>query len=352
MKLLEQTCQAIVPPDAEAARQAQAHLDAKTKPRGSLGRLEEIACRIAAVRGTGLPDLPRKAVVVMAADHGVTEEGISAYPREVTAQMLLNFARGGAGINVLARAVGARVIVVDMGVANAPSDLPNVLSRRVEAGTRNFTREPAMSHEQARRALEAGIEVATTLAREGFTLIGLGEMGIGNTTAASALVAAYTRSAVEEVTGRGTGVDDDGWRRKVDAIRRGLARHQPIYTDGLGTLAQLGGFEIAGLAGVVLGAAAHRIPVLVDGFITAAAALAAVRIAPQAASYLLAAHMSVEPGHRCALEALGQRPLLDLGLRLGEGTGGALAMGLVEASLRVLHEMATFADAGVSDSGR
>jgi nicotinate-nucleotide--dimethylbenzimidazole phosphoribosyltransferase len=349
MSLLEETCARIREPDAGLAAETQRLLDQKTKPPGSLGRLEELACRVAAIRGDTGAARPRKALVVMGADHGVADELVSAYPQEVTAQMLLNFARGGAAINVLARQAGARVVVVDMGVKGALPPVPEIRSARVAAGTHNFTRAPAMTRAQAVQALESGIAIAAELAADGITLLGVGDMGIGNTTAASALAAAFTGAPPEEVCGRGTGVDDDGLRRKIDVVRRALALHRPDAADGVGTLAQLGGFEIAGLAGVVLGAAAARVPVVVDGFICGAAALAATRIAPAATGSLIASHRSVEAGHRAVLKAIGQRPLLDLDLRLGEGTGAVLAMNLIDAALAIVREMATFASAGVSD---
>jgi nicotinate-nucleotide--dimethylbenzimidazole phosphoribosyltransferase len=347
---LADTLARITSPDPELARRTQALLDGKTKPRGSLGRLEELACRIAAARGVAVPELPVKAVVVMAGDHGVAAEGVSAYPQEVTWQMVANFVRGGAAINVLSRHAGAEVVVVDMGVKQ-PVDLPGVRAVRIGAGTGNISREPAMSRAQATAALEAGIGIVGELAARGVTLVATGEMGIANTTPAAALTAHFTGAAPEEITGRGTGIDDAGLRRKVDAIHRALALHGPAAADPLDALARLGGFEIAGLAGVVLGAAARRMPVLVDGFISGAAALAAVRIAPAAAGYVIAAHRSVEPGHARVLQALDARPLLELELRLGEGTGAALAFHLADAAVRILREMATFADAGVSDSG-
>jgi nicotinate-nucleotide--dimethylbenzimidazole phosphoribosyltransferase len=346
---LEATWARIREPDARLAAETQRLLDAKTKPRGSLGRLEELACQMAAIRGDLGAAPTRKALVVMGADHGVAEELISAYPQEVTAQMLLNFARGGAAINVLARQAGARVVVVDMGVKGVLPALPEIRSARVAAGTRNFTRGPAMTRLQALQALDTGIRIATELAADGITLLGIGDMGIGNTTASSALTAAFTGTSPEEVVGRGTGVDDDGLRRKIDVVRRALALHRPDPRDPVGTLAQLGGFEIAGLAGVVLGAAAALVPVVVDGFICGAAALSAARIAPVVAGSLIAAHRSVEAGHRAVLKAIGQRPLLDLDLRLGEGTGAVLAMNLVDAALAIVREMATFASAGVSE---
>jgi nicotinate-nucleotide--dimethylbenzimidazole phosphoribosyltransferase len=288
----------------------------------------------------------------MGADHGVAAEGVSAYPQEVTGQMLLNFARGGAAINVLARQAGARVVVVDMGTAHPPPARPEIRAQRIAAGTANFTRGPAMTREQALTALAAGAGLAEALAGDGVGLIGIGDMGIANTTASSALAAVFTGAPPEEVTGRGTGIDDETFRRKVDVIRRGLALNRPDPGDAVDALAKVGGFEIAGLAGVVLGAAAARVPVVVDGFIAGVAALAAVRIAPHAGGYLIASHRSVEAGHRLVLQALGAKPLLDLDLRLGEGTGAALAMMLVDAALAIAAEMATFQSAGVSDAGK
>ena len=351
MNTLEETRRRIREPDAHFALETQRLLDDKTKPRGSLGRLEELACQVAAIRGSAAAQASRKAVVVMGADHGVAEELVSAYPQEVTAQMLLNFARGGAAINVLARQAGVRVVVVDMGVKSPLPPVPEIRSARIADGTQNFTRGAAMSRDQAVRALEVGIGIAAELVNEGVTLIGLGDMGIGNTTASSALCAAFTGTPPVEVVGRGTGVDDEGLRRKIGVVKRALALHRPDPADPVGTLAQLGGFEIAGLAGVVLGAAAARVPVVVDGFICGAAALAAARIAPAAAGALIASHRSVEAGHRAVLKAIGQRPLLDLELRLGEGTGAVLAMNLVEAALAIVREMASFSDAGVTDTG-
>lgn len=352
MSLLDATCARIGLPDEDAARAAQRLLDGKTKPRRSLGRLEDVACRIAAMRAEERPALPDKAIVVMAADHGVAAEGVSAYPQEVTRQMLLNFVRGGAAINVLARHAGARLVVVDMGVAGEPLEAaPGVVARRIAPGTRSLLHGPAMTREEALRALEAGIALARELAASGVTLLGTGEMGIANTTSASSLLAVLAGVPVELATGRGTGVDDAAWAHKVGVIHAGIACNRPDPDDALDVLAKLGGFEIAGLAGLILGAAAERVPVVLDGLIASAAALVAVRIAPRARAFLLAAHRSVEPGHEPLLDALGLRPLLDLELRLGEGTGAALALGIVEAALRILHEMASFADAGVADTG-
>lgn len=351
MSTLSEICARIAPPDPAIAAATRALLDDKTKPRGSLGRLEELAVRLAAARGVARPGPLTKAIVVMGADHGVAADGVSAYPQAVTAQMMLNFARGGAAINVLARHAGARVVVVDMGVNTAAPPPTGVLDRRLGPGTANFTLGPAMSRAQATAALATGIALATGLAHEGTTLVGIGEMGIGNTTAAAALTAVFTDAAPEEVTGRGTGIDDAGLARKLAAVRAGLARHRPDPQDPVGVLAALGGFEIAGLAGVVLGAAAARVPIVVDGFIAGVAALAAVRLAPGTADYLIASHRSVEVGHRRVLHALGARPLLDLELRLGEGSGAALALPLCDAALCILDEMATFGTAGVADTG-
>ena len=302
--------------------------DRKTKPRGSLGRLEELGMRIVEVRGF-VPERLRTAIVVAAADHGVAAEGVSAYPQEVTAQMLANFRAGGAAINVLARQAGARLEVVDAGVG---------------AGTANMTRGPAMTDERCADLLAAGEDLAEELAVD---VVGLGEMGIGNTTAASALTASLLGVAPARVCGRGTGLDDAGLARKVDVVTRALAAN-----DGREPLAAVGGFELAFLAGLAIGCARRRIVVLVDGFITAAAVLAATRREPGVRDVLVAAHRSTEPGHALILEELGLQPLLDLGLRLGEGSGAALALPLLDASIALLNEMATFDDAGVTDAGR
>lgn len=342
----------IVEPDEQAAVACQHLLDSKTKPRGSLGRLEELACWLAAVQRAAPPRLEDKVVVVMAGDHGVAEEGVSAYPAEVTGQMVANFARGGAAVNVLTRQVGARVVVVDVGVRFPVEGLEGVRVRRVRAGTRNFTRGPALEREEVEAALDVGVELGWELAEAGVRLVGLGEMGIGNTTAASALASVWTGRPPEKVVGRGTGVGQETWERKVAVVQRALEVNAPRAEDPLGVLAAVGGLEIAGLAGVALGAASRRVGAVVDGFISSVAGLAAARLCPRLGGYLLASHRSVEPGHRHVLEALGLRPLLELDMRLGEGTGAALALGLVETAVRVVQDMATFAQAGVADSGR
>ncbi len=339
---------AIPPFDSEAAAATARRLDRLTKPQGSLGRLEGLAIQLAGMTGNPACRFSRRAVVVMAADHGVTEEAVSAYPAEVTAQMVANFAAGGAGINVLARQARAQVVVVDMGVRQW-SQVPGVLDRRLGPGTKNMAVEPAMTRAQAEAAIATGRELAAELIAGGAELLVTGEMGIGNTTAASAVTAAMTGRPAAEVTGRGTGLDDGAHAHKVQVVERALALHAPDRDDPLGVLAAVGGFELGGLAGLIIGAAERRVPVVLDGFITGSAALLATALAPGARAYLVAAHRSVEPGHAVILEALGLEPLLDLQLRLGEGTGGALALHLVDAAVAVRDEMATFDEAGVSE---
>lgn len=339
----------LIPPlSAEAREKALARLDELTKPPGSLGRLEEIAAQLAAITGQPLPPPPAKAAVLMAADHGVVEEGVSAYPQEVTAQMVANFARGGAAMSVLSRHVGAELVVVDVGVATDLPPLPGVLDRKVAYGTRNFTRGPAMTPEEARRAVAVGLEVAGEVVRRGAGLIALGDMGIGNTTASAAVLAAFSGRPPAEVAGRGTGIDDVRLANKVCVLERALEINRPDPGDAWDVLAKVGGLEIAGLAGVAIGAAAARRPVVLDGFISGAAALVAVGLAPAVRDYLLASHLSAEPGHRLMLELLGLKPILVMDMRLGEGTGAALAMPIIEAALKILREMATFGEAGVS----
>jgi nicotinate-nucleotide--dimethylbenzimidazole phosphoribosyltransferase len=322
-----------------------------TKPAGSLGRLEELSVQLAGIAGNPLPSVERKAIVVMAADHGVTAEGVSAYPPEVTGQMVMNFLGGGAAINVLARQLGARVVVVDMGVGVELEPRPGLLERKVAFGTANMAGGPAMSPGEAEAALRAGLEIAEGLVADGVQMVGTGEMGIGNTTAASAVTAALTGAPVAQVVGRGTGIDDQGLARKVSVVERSLAVNQPDPEDALDVLTKVGGFEIAGLTGLILGGAAAGVPVVIDGFITGAAALIAGRLAPSAIGYMIASHQSVEIGHKVILEDLGLSPLFKLELRLGEGTGAALAMHVVEAACRILSEMATFDDAGVTERG-
>lgn len=350
MSKIEDTIKKLAPLDEAAMRAAKERQDNLTKPRGSLGMLEELSVKVAGITGKTMPKIKHKVIVTMAGDHGVVEEGVSAYPQEVTPQMVYNFLRGGAGINVLARHVGARVVVVDMGVAAKLEPHKELVDKKVAYGTKNFTKQPAMTREQAIRSIEAGIEVVEQEFKRGMDIVGTGDMGIGNTTPSSAIVAAITGAEVRKVTGRGTGIDDAIFESKVKAIEKALKLNKPNPKDALDVLSKLGGFEIGGLAGVILGAASHRVPVVIDGFISGAAALIAVTLAPQLRDYLIPAHRSMEVGHEIMLEHLNLRPLLDLNLRLGEGTGAALGISLVEASLKILSEMATFGEASVSKS--
>jgi len=348
-QLLEQTVSRIGAAD-EAAKQAAAHkLDRLTKPPGSLGKLEEIARQIAGITGELNPDLSKKAVVVMAGDHGVCAEGVSAFPAEVTPQMVMNFLNGGAAVNVLARHTGADVVCVDIGV-NAELSHPGLVSRKVKMGTDNMAVGPAMSREEAVRAIAVGIDIVNGLAERGYRMFATGEMGIGNTTPSSALLVALTGTDVETAVGRGTGIGDEGLRRKRDVIRQSLEVNRPDAGDPLDVLAKVGGLEIAGLVGVILGAAVNRCPVVVDGFISSAAALVASRLAPLAAPYMIPSHLSQEQGHRVLMGHIGLRPILQMDMRLGEGTGAVMAFPVVEAAMKLMNEMATFESAGVSEN--
>jgi len=352
MNPLQELTTRIEPLDRARMDEAQKRLDSLTKPVGSLGRLEELAQWIVGVTRQNRPTLPRKVIFTFAADHGIAEEGVSAYPQAVTPQMVLNFLRGGAAINVLARQAKAEVLVADFGVAYDFGEVPNLVARKMGQGTANMAKGPAMSEAQAVRAILAGAELVSAQKTRGISLIGTGDMGIGNTTAASALIAALTGAPVEEVTGRGTGIDDEGFRRKVALIRQALEVNRVNGMNPLATLAQVGGFEIAGLVGVILAGAAMRTPVLVDGFISGAAALVACRLAPEARSYMAISHLSVERGHERIARELALVPLLDFRMRLGEGTGAALAMPLLDAACALYNEMATFEEAGVSEKKR
>lgn len=339
--------------DVDRAAVARRAMDAKTKPRGSLGRLEELAVTVAGIRGQERPAPSTSVVVVAAADHGVAADGVSAYPQEVTRQMVANFAAGGAAVCVLARRAGAELVVIDAGIAATDQAIPGVLDRRVGAGTANLARGPAMTMRQAVDSLDAGIEIAERLAEGSAGLVGVGEMGIGNTTAASALAAAMLPAHPVAVCGRGTGLDDDGLARKIEAVTRGLEVNRDAVSSGdpIEILAAVGGFEIGVVSGVIVGCASARIPVVLDGFITAAAALVACRLAPRCREMVIASHLSAEPGHTLILDALGLEPLLDLGMRLGEGSAAALAIPIIDAALDLLGSMATFDAAGVSDAG-
>ena len=350
MSLLQKTLQQIEPQDAACRAAARARLEQLTMPHWALGRLMDLAEDLAGMTRSVRPTVTRKAIVVMAGDHGVAASGVSQYPQEVTVQMIHNFINGGAGCNALARLAGARVIVVDAGVAGDLSGLVQegkIINKRIAPGTANMHTGPAMTREQAIASIEAGIEVAFSLKDE-IDLFGTGEMGIANTTPSSAIVAALTCSPVEEITGRGTGLDDTALQNKIAVIKEALRVNQPDPADALDVLAKVGGFEIGAIAGLILGAAALKKPVIVDGFITTAGALIAQGLSPVSAQYMIAAHRSVEPGHRVSQERLGKEPLLSLNLRLGEGTGASLAMNLVDAAVRVLTEVATFEEASVS----
>jgi len=335
--------------DHEITRQAQERLDNLTKPLGSLGRLEELAKQICGITGKTSLVLENKVIFTLAADHGVTDEGISAYPKEVTAQMVYNFISGGAGINVLAKHVGARVVVVDMGVASDLKPDPGLRVKKINYGTKNMAKGPAMSRDEAIKAICAGIEVFEEELKRGVDIAGTGEMGIGNTTSASAITAVFTGKSVEEVSGKGAGLDDSGLRNKIEVIKKSLIINKPDATDAIDVLSKVGGFEIAGLAGIILAAAYYKTPVVIDGFISGAAALIAFKIEPKVKDYMIAAHKSQEGGHKIILEHIGLRPLLDLDLRLGEGTGGALGIGLADAAIKILTQMATFKSANVSE---
>ncbi|MFL7794303.1 MAG: nicotinate-nucleotide--dimethylbenzimidazole phosphoribosyltransferase [Anaerolineae bacterium] len=354
MSLLTSTIQSIQPLDTVAMDAARARQNRLTKPPGSLGRLEEISIQVAGITRRARPVIGNKVVIACAGDHGVVAQGVSAYPQEVTSQMVANFLGGGAAINVLARHVGARIVIVDAGVAADFTPQPGLFIKKVGHGTADMTQGPAMSREQAAQAIEAGIEVVedeishkTGLA-QGVTLVATGDMGIGNTTPSSAIVAAITGLPVAQVTGRGTGIDGARLAHKVAVIERALAVNRPESNDALDVLSKVGGFEIGAIAGVILGAAARHVPVVVDGFISTAGALIAGELAPLVLGYMIAAHASVEVGHRATLAHLDLTPCLDFDLRLGEGTGAALVLGVVEAACKVLDEMATFESAGVS----
>jgi nicotinate-nucleotide--dimethylbenzimidazole phosphoribosyltransferase len=334
--------------DIGAQQAARARHATLTKPPGSLGLLEDLGIQLAGITGNVRPTVARKVVFVMAADHGVAAEGVSAYPAEVTMQMVQNFLRGGAAITVLAKQASARVLIVDVGVAGELKPHPGLILRKVAYGTRNLAKEPAMTRHQAEETIHAGIELAHNEIDRGMDLVATGEMGIGNTTPSAAIVAALVGVPVAKVTGRGTGVDESSLARKIALLENALTLHRPNPRDPLDVLSKVGGLEIGALTGLIIGAASRRVPVVLDGFIAGAAALVATALVPGTQPFLLAAHQSAEPGHAIALRHLRLVPLLDLGLRLGEGTGAVLAFHLIEASARILNEMATFEEAGVS----
>lgn len=349
MDLLNSTLKNIKEINEEFYIVAQKHIDNLTKPIGSLGRLEEFARRLVAITENKNPVLDKKVIFTFAGDHGVTDEGVSAYPREVTRQMVFNLLKGGAGINVLARHAGAEVVIVDIGVDYDFADTDRLMKFKVVRGTRNFTKEPAMTRQDAIRCIDVGIDLANGYTKKGYKIFGTGEMGIGNTTPSSAIASVLTGRPVSEVTGKGTGISDESLKNKIKIIEDGIKLNNPNPDDPIDVLSKVGGAEIGGIAGIVLGAAANRIPVVIDGFISTAGALIAYCIEPKTGDYIFAAHNSVETGHKAMLDKMGLSPIIDLNLRLGEGTGAALAMLLIEAGLKIYKEMATFGEAGVSN---
>lgn len=354
MGLLEQTIEKILQGDDSWRNKARERLDNLCMPHWALGRLMDLGMDLAAMTRSLQPNVARKTIVTMAGDHGVVSENVSKFPQEVTPQMVYNFVRGGAGINALAKQVDARVVVVDMGIASDLSDLAadnRIIDKKVAFGTKNIAVGPAMDRDQAVSSIEAGIAVAEQLG-ESTDIFGTGDMGIGNTTPSTAIVATLTGADIEEVTGRGTGLDDRQLAHKIEVVKKCLAVNRPDPDDALDVLTKVGGFEIGGIAGLILGAASQQKPVVVDGFISTAGALIAYALKPEVKDYLIAAHRSVEPGHRMMQSHLGIEPFLDLNLRLGEGTGAAVVMNLVEAAVHVLCDVATFAEAAVAEADK
>jgi nicotinate-nucleotide--dimethylbenzimidazole phosphoribosyltransferase len=348
MDKINQAIASIKPLDKRAMEEVRIRQDSLTKPQGALGQLESLSIRVAGIKGNPKPRIAQKVIFTLAADHGVAQEGVSAYPSEVTSQMVYNFLRGGAGINVLSRLVGAKVVVADLGVASILGRHPELKDKKVAMGTQNMVKGPAMSREEAIRSISAGIELVEEELMRGIDILGTGDMGIGNTTPSSSITAVITGADVMTVTGRGTGLSDEGLKKKAGIIQKALDVNRPDPKDPIDVLSKVGGFEIGGIVGVILAGAKNRIPVVIDGFVSGAAALIATGLSPLVKPYLIASHQSAERGHKILLEHLGLKPLLDLDLRLGEGTGAALGIFLVEASLKLLEEMATFSEASVS----
>ena len=348
LKIITQTLEKIQPVSPSLLDKAQSHLDSLTKPPGSLGILEELAKRYVAIKKNETPILKKISTVVFAADHGVTAEGISAYPPEVTAQMVTNFLNKGAAVNVLANHINAEVTIVDIGVNFQFESHPNLLDRKIALGTKNFSKESSMTRSQAETSITTGIKIAKESAENGFDILTTGEMGIGNTTPSSAIFSILGNMRVEDVTGRGTGIDDSSLIKKISAIKTGIELHQPDPDDPIDILAKVGGFEIGGIAGLILGAAANKIPIVVDGFISSAGAALALKMSPLAGDYIFPSHRSSEPGHKIFFEMLGHPPLFDLNMRLGEGTGALLAVNLIQSAVKIYNEMSTFKSAGVS----
>lgn len=349
MKLLKHTIQQIEEVSIDPKGEIRAKFESLAIPNGSLGRLEETATAYASIRGNIHAKIRHKKIFAMAGDHGVAEEGVSAFSQEVTRQMVKNFIEGGAAINVLARHIGARVIVVDCGVASHLEAMPDLRLKKVNPGTKNMAIGPAMTREDAVRSLEVGIELIEEEIKDGLDIIGIGDMGIANTTASSAILAVLGRLDVDLATGRGTGLDDNALQRKIQVIKRAIHINQPNPDDPIDVLSKVGGYEIGGIAGLCIGAARYRIPVVLDGFISTAGALIACALEPKINNYLIASHVSAERGHKLMLKLLNKEPLLNLNLRLGEGTGAALGINLIEAGVKLAQEMATFDEAGVSE---
>lgn len=351
---LETILDSVTKTNGTFADQAQERLNNLTKPQGSLGRLEEFAKQLVAITENLMPHIDKKVIFTFAGDHGVADEGVSAFPKEVTSQMVLNFINGGAGINVLAKHAGAEVVVVDIGVdydftdIGARGNVPLHI-KKVVSGTKNMGKGAAMTREEAEKCIQVGVTLAHEYAGKGYNIFGTGDMGIANTTPSSAITSLITGKPVEEITGRGTGINDDAWKHKVQVIKDALAVNKPDSSDPIDVLSKVGGAEIGGITGLIIGAAANKIPVVVDGFISSAGALIAYLIEPKTKDYMFAAHMSQEIGHKSILEHIGLRPILDLDMRLGEGTGAALAMPVIDAGLKIYKEMATFAEAAVAE---
>jgi nicotinate-nucleotide--dimethylbenzimidazole phosphoribosyltransferase len=349
MTKIEKVVASIKPVDSALLDRAQKRLDNLTKPRGSMGRLEEIAKKTVAITGKEKPSFDKKVIFTLAGDHGVAKQGVSAFPQEVTPQMVENFLRGGAGINVLARHIGARVVVCDIGVGTEIPPREGLAIHKVGPGTKDMTSGPAMTREEAVKSVETGIDILEAELEKGVDIAGTGDMGIANTTPSSAICSLMTGASVEEVTGRGTGIDDSRLKHKINVIKKAIDLNKPDRNDPIDVLSKVGGFEIGGIAGIILACASRSIPVVIDGFISGAGALIAYGLAPKACDYILPSHESEEIGHRKMLEKIGLRAYLDLNLRLGEGTGAALAMNLIDAGVKIHNEMATFTEAGVSE---
>ncbi len=348
MRDLDEIVLGITDLDAEHMKAAQERQNTLTKPAGSLGILEQISIRLAGMQGTTRPVIGKKTVIVMAGDHGITEEGVSAYPADVTAQMVYNFAAGGAAVNVLAKQAEANVVVVDVGV-NQVIDSKQVIAKKVRPGTANMTKGPAMTRDEALAAIFVGVEIAEEVIAKGASLIATGDMGIGNTSASSAIISILGSIELKDIVGRGTGVDDEGFDRKLLAIRKAIDVNKPDSQDPLDVLHKVGGLEIAGLSGVIMACARRRTPVVIDGFISSAAALVAAKIAPKSVNYMIASHLSAESGHSLALAEVGLTPMLHMNMRLGEGSGAVIAMNIIHSAAKLMQDMATFEEASVSE---